>query len=88
MPILPAVPRVPLDAPETIERAAIRHGGRVYAAATMDHVEVARSIRAARLFPVTESIGTAEKRGFVTSRGRFVDVDEGRRLAKAAGQVL
>lgn len=88
MPILPAIPRAPLDAPETIERAAIRHFGRVYAVASLDHVEVARAIRTGLRVDRMVSINTVDARLYVTSRGRFVDVDEGRRLAKAAGQSL
>lgn len=63
---------MPQPSPEMIERAALRYAGKVYAAATLDHAEVARAMRAVIAIPRDMHINTSEARGWIVAGGRFV----------------
>jgi hypothetical protein len=74
--------------PETIERAALRYAGKIYATTLgRDHVEITGAMRAVLEIPKDERINTAEARGFITSTGRFVDVREAYKIANNAKQI-
>lgn len=60
------------DSRERIERAALRFRGRIYAAPSMDHADVARSIRCGLRLADNVPIHGAAERGHITNRGRFV----------------
>jgi hypothetical protein len=80
-PILPDVPRSEPSAIETIERAAIRYAGKVYAVAQPGrHHDVIRSM-------TTAGIAAHGHQGFVTSTGRFVGRYKAMVIADHAGQL-
>ncbi|MFA6046456.1 MAG: hypothetical protein WC718_15835 [Phycisphaerales bacterium] len=67
----------------TIERAAIRWGGRVWSLPRpARHHDVIALIHRA-----TGAMGIDDVQGFVTSTGRFVDRKDGAEIALASGQV-
>jgi hypothetical protein len=67
-----AAPHAP--EPETIDRAAIRHAGRVYAVAGKgaDHLDVCEAMIAAGRMDASAEL----EQGYATTAGRFVTCDD------------
>ena len=67
---------------ERIKEAAILHEGKVYTGKRHCHI-----IRDIVRLTGCKRVGMSSPQGFVTEEGRFVDREEGARIALACGQI-